>query len=162
VTTYFQFTPNVVAPFTFQPTLDGEQYTAVVTWNLFGQRWYITVSTITGDPVFTLPLIGSPDGVSIQSISWAFGTVKVVTARPHHYTIGQTVLITISGCAPDAYNGVVLASIVDAVTFTYKLASNPGDTTQLGSEIYNINIAAGYFTSTLVYRESSKTFEVNP
>ena len=163
MTTYFQFVPNSQAPFAFQPTLDQQQYAATVSWNLFGQRWYINVNQLTGELVFSLPLLGSPDGVSIESATWAFGTVTAVTSRPHNYTVGQTVELTLTGFAPDAYNGVVLAFIVDAMTFTYSIAGNPGPTTQLGSEIYNLNLAGGYFTtSTLVYRESSQTFEVTP
>lgn len=163
MTTFFPFVPNVQAPFAFQPTLDGTAYAATVTWNLFGQRWYVNVNQQDGTLVFSLPLLGSPDGVAIESATWAFGIVTIVTARPHTYTVGQTVAVTISGCAPDAYNGVVLAFIVDALTFTYPLAANPGDITQLGAEIYNLNLSAGYFTtSTLIYRGSSQTFEVTP
>lgn len=163
MTSYFPFVPNVQAPFTFQPTLDQVQYLASVVWNLFGQRWYLQLTQQDGVPVFTKPLVGSPDGVPIESVSWAFGTVTAITERPHNYTVGQIVEVTISGCLPDAYNGVVLAFIVDGHTFTYELAADPGDATQLGSEIYNINFGAGYFTdSTLVFRESSQTFEVTP
>lgn len=163
MTSYFPFVPNTVAPFTFQPILDSESYIATVTWNVYGQKWYLNVKEITGPLVFSLPLLGSVDGSALESVSWSFGVVTAVTAQTHNYTVGQTVEITVSGCAPDAYNGVVLAFIVDAFTFTYLIAADPGAATQLGTEIYNVNLAAGYFeTSTLVYRESSKTFEVTP
>lgn len=163
MTQVFPFVPNVQAPFAFQPTLDRLGYTATVTWNLFGQRWYLNVNELTGGLVFSLPLLGSPDGTDIESVAWAFGKVTAKTARPHNYTVGLTVQVTISGCAPDAYNGTVAAYIVDVDTFTYQVAANPGDATLLGAQIYNIDMAAGYFdASTLVYRESSQTFEVTP
>lgn len=163
MTTYFKFVPNVQSPFTFQPTLDRQQFSAKVAWNLFGQRWYLTVSQLTGAPVFTVPLLGSPDGAAVESATWAVGIVTAVTSKPHGYTTGETVSITVSGFAPSAYNGTVLAFIVDAVTFTYPITGNPGAVTQLGSQIYDLNLAAGYFTdSTLVFRESNQTFEVIP
>lgn len=159
----FPFITNTQAPFSFQPTLDNQTYTASVTWNLFGQRWYVNLNELTGERVFTLPLLGSPDGSAIETLTWSFGTATAITADPHGYTIGQTVALTVYGCAPDGYNGNVLAFIVDPVTFTYTVAADPGDSTKLGTQIYNINLAAGYFdTSTLVYRVSSQTFEVTP
>ncbi len=163
MTSYFPFVPNVQAPFTFQPTLDRRQFAASVTWNLFGQRWYLNLSQQNGTPIFTLPLLGSPDGTAIESLTWDSGTATVVTALPHNYPVGSTVAVTISGCAPAAYNGLVLAFIVDGTTFTYPVTSITVDATQLGTQIYNLNLAAGYFdTSTLVYRASSSTFEVTP
>lgn len=163
MTQLFPFVPNVQSPFIFQPTLNSLLYTATVTWNLFGQRWYLNITELNGTPVFTKALIGSPDGVAIESISWAFGTVTAITALPHPYTVGQTVQITVNGCLPDAYNGVVTAFIIDAFTFTYPVVANPGDATQLGNEIYNIDLAAGYFAdSSIVFRESNQTFEVTP
>lgn len=163
MTRYFQFLPNIQAPYTFQPVLDRRQYSASVTWNLYGQRWYLNLTQLNGTPVFTLPLIGSPDGVAIDSVSWSFDKVTAVTSRPHGYTIGQTVLLTLSGFLPAAYNGTVLVLIVDPVTFTYSLPGDPGDATQLGAEIYNNNLAGGYFSdSVFVFREASQTFEVTP
>lgn len=163
MTQVFPFVPNVQAPFTFQPTMDGQGYAVSVTWNVFGQRWYVNMNQLTGPLVFSLPLIGSPDGTSIESISWAFGVVTVVAADPHRYTIGQTIPITIYGASPAGYNGTFDALIVDEVTFTFQLATDPGAATAFGQQIYDIDIAGGYFeTSKLVYRESSKTFEATP
>ena len=56
----YNFTPTDASiPFTFKPTLDGIAYNARIWWNVQGQRCYITLSTLTGTPVFTLPLIES-------------------------------------------------------------------------------------------------------
>jgi hypothetical protein len=89
MTTIFPFAPTQQGPFQFQPTLDGTTYTGVVTWNLFGQRYYLSLYALDGTRIFTLPLIGSP---------------------------------------------------LD----------------------YDISLTAGYFTSTLVFRQASQQFEVNP
>ena len=69
--TVIPFTPNNISAFQFQPTLDGVVYTATVTWNVSGQRWYLNLYTVGGVLVFCRALIASPDGVT--GINLAFG-----------------------------------------------------------------------------------------
>jgi hypothetical protein len=163
MTTTFDFRPSNLAPFQFQPTLDGTTYTCIVSWNLFGQRFYLDCYTLAGDLVFSQALISSPDGVQIQAISWAKGVATVTTNVPHGLGIGLTANITISGTTPDGYNGLQSVYSISPTQFTYSLTSNPGAATMFGNAIANINMAAGYFTtSTLVFRESTSQFEVSP
>lgn len=163
MTTYTTFTPNSLAPFSFNPTLDGQVYAATVTWNVFGQRWYLNVTQLDGTPVFTLPLIGSPPILTLEALSWANGTVTATTSTPHGFLPLTTTTLVVSGCSPAVYNGTVEAFVTGADTFTYPLSTIPGTVTALGSAAYNINLAAGYFqTSTLVYRQDSGQFEVTP
>ena len=68
-TVYVDFTPSTTAPFQFQPVLDGQPYTAVITWNLFGQRWYITVSTVSGTLVVCQAMVGSPLDYNISLVA---------------------------------------------------------------------------------------------
>lgn len=161
-TAFTQYVQSPNALFQFQPTLDGVTYTAIVTWNMAGQRLYLNVIAQDGTLIFALPLIGSPTGFTIQDLSWLNGTATVITSQPHNYEIGSTVEITISNCAPDAYNGIFEALVTDENTLTYPLASNPGEAITLGQADYNINIAAGYFASVLVFREANQQFEVSP
>ncbi len=71
-TTYIQFTPSSTSNFQFQATFDGTVYTIIVTWNLFGQRYYVNVYTTTGTLVFCLPMIGSPNGYDISMTAGYF------------------------------------------------------------------------------------------
>lgn len=91
MTTFFSFTPSAIQAYQFQPTLDGNEYTIIVTWNVFGQRYYANCFSQEGARIFTLPLIGSP------------------------------------------------------------AAPNPG-----------ISLTAGYFASTLIFRQQNQVFEVSP
>ena len=104
MTTFTNFVPNSVAPFSWKPTLDGNVYNATVTWNLFAQRWYLTIADLSNNPVLTIALTGSPIGVAIKSLTWddLNLVVDVVTAAPHGYAVGQTVKLTLSGNAPAA------------------------------------------------------------
>lgn len=55
--------------FRFQPTFDGTIYTVTVTWNIFGQRFYIEVTSLTGELILATPLIGSPLGYDINLLA---------------------------------------------------------------------------------------------
>jgi hypothetical protein len=164
MTTIFPFQPTAqTPPFQFQPTLDSAVYTGIVMWNVTGQRWYLSLYDLSNNLIFSLPLIGSPTGSAIESISWLEGIVTVVTDVPHGFLQGAVVNLVIAGCAPVALNGNISAFIIDEVTFEYSLASDPGGATALGTATYNINLAGGYFTtSTLVFREASQQLEVSP
>lgn len=164
MTTFFDFVPSNVAPFEFQPTLDGQVYTCVVTWNLFCRRYYLSCYRLNGTRVFTRPLLGSPAGLTLESITWdAFqGTAIAVAAVEHGYAPGSTVRLTIAGTNPAAYSGTVDALVLDATSFSWPLAADPGPTTSPGSAFRNVDIAGGYFNSSLVYRAPNRQFEISP
>lgn len=162
MTTYTQYVQAPNALFQFEPTLDGVTYTAMVTWNTAGQRLYLNVISQDGSLVFALPLIGSPTGFTIQDLTWTNGTATLETNIPHGYEIGTTLELTVSNCTPEAFNGIYEMLVVDPVTLTYPIAANPGDALTLGQVDFNINIAGGYFSSVLVFREANQQFEVNP
>ena len=163
-TQFFAFTPQpslTGVPYEFQPTLDGLAYAASVKYNKFGQRWYIALTTTAGVPIFNQALIGSPPAVSIQSLSWANGAVTMKCVLPHSFKVGDTNIITVRNCLPDAYNGTFLAYALDGFTLVYPLASPPGNATAFGLTSYDINLAGGYFNqSTMVFREGTQQFEV--
>lgn len=61
MTTFIAFQPQASTspPFQTAVTLDGATYALSCTWNLMG-RWYFTLATQSGIPVYTAGLIGSP------------------------------------------------------------------------------------------------------
>lgn len=75
--TTYPFIPSATTPFEFQPILDGVTYTAIVTWGLFGRRYYISVYAIDGTRVFTMPVIGSPENNDI-SMTKGYFTSKLI------------------------------------------------------------------------------------
>jgi hypothetical protein len=162
MTTYIPFTPSTTQAFTFQPTLDGTQYNVTIPWSLFGQRYYVTCTTLSGNLIFNLPLTGSPAGVTITSLAWASNTVTVTTAAPHGYPLGAIINLTVTEVSPSAYNGTYPCAVISPNQVTYSLAGYPGAVASSGTLFYNINLAAGYFASTLVFREKNQMFEVTP
>ena len=68
----YSFTLSPNAPFQFIPTLDGQQYLCTVVWNVFGQRWYIRLSTLQGALVLYRAVAWSPEA-AVGSINLLFG-----------------------------------------------------------------------------------------
>ena len=59
--TVIPFQPaNTSPPFQTVVTLDGAQYALAVTWNVYGQRWYVTLTDDNGNIVWNGAMIGSP------------------------------------------------------------------------------------------------------
>lgn len=73
MTTFITFTPSSVAPFQFNPTLDGTVYIATCTWNIYGQRYYINIYNQTRTLIMSKPIIGSPDNYNVNLL---FGYFK--------------------------------------------------------------------------------------
>lgn len=76
MTTYV-FQPSTTTVFSFQPTLDGSTYNCVIQWNLFGQRWYVICTTLSGTSVFCLPLINSEPSSPISITEGYFSSTMV-------------------------------------------------------------------------------------
>jgi hypothetical protein len=162
MTTYFDFVPGRFTAYTFQPTLDGDQYNGSVRWNLQAQRWYLFIDDQSGTNIFTLPLVGSLNPIPIDSINFNEGIVTVNFIDRLFYPIGLEALITYTQNNPDGYNGAYLSTVIGPLTLQYYLPTDPGPIVSFGYSSYDINLAGGYFNSTLVYRTDSQRFEVNP
>ena len=78
MTTFTQFTPSVSKNFTFQPTLDGQVYSVVVTWSLFGQRWLVNCYDLSGNLKFARPLRASPNNANINIAGGYFITSTLI------------------------------------------------------------------------------------
>lgn len=83
----YQFAPSPSGPFTFTPTLDGTQYTAIVTWNVFGQRYYVNIYTLQGVRICTVPMIGSPNDVNLNIVKGYFTTELVYRADLQQFEV---------------------------------------------------------------------------
>lgn len=73
----YAFAPSPVAPFQFQPTLDGAAYTCIVSWNVYGQRYYLAVYSLQGVRVLTVAMVASPLGYDV-SLTAGYFTTKIV------------------------------------------------------------------------------------
>ena len=78
MTTYVHLSPPPGKGFAFQATLDGTSYRLRVTWNVFGQRWYLTCLTGNDELVFHQALISSPQDGDINLLAGYFLTSTMV------------------------------------------------------------------------------------
>lgn len=162
MTTTFPFTPSTSAPVQFSPVLDGQTYSAIISWNVFAQRFYLNLYDSNGTLIVCKAVVGSPPAQTISTLSWADGIVTVTFSDPHGYQVGTVAYLVLSGASPSAYNGTYLCSIASPTVVTYRLATDPGQATAAGSMGANINLLQGYFTSTMVFRTENAQFEVSP
>lgn len=162
--TTFPVAPSNTGPPQFTPTFDGDQYIVRVVWSLFGQRYYVSCYDLFGNLIFNVPLTESPTGVDIQTLDYdeLSGLAEGVATGPHGFKTGSTTRLTIAGASPDIYNGTFLVLATGPTSFSFPLtvSSYPGPATMAGVLSFDISMSAGYFTSTLVYRNSS--FVVSP
>lgn len=77
MTKFIPFTPSPKSNFQFQATLDGKNYTCIINWNLFGQRYYLNIYTLRNVRILTIPLIGSPLDYDI-SLTAGYFTTKII------------------------------------------------------------------------------------
>jgi len=73
-----QINTNSNPPFSAQMTLDGVSYTGAVTWNIAGQRWYLTLTDQSGSVLWSGGLIGSPLDSDTPMAPGIFSTSKLV------------------------------------------------------------------------------------
>lgn len=68
MTTYIPFQASTNSAFQFKATLDGLSYTIVVTWNLHGQRYYVSIYDASSTLLICEPLISSPPTSDISML----------------------------------------------------------------------------------------------
>ena len=143
MTTIVPFQPVAGQAFSFSLTLDGQQYTCVLTHNIFGQRWYANLYDVGNNLIVAKPVIGSPDPLALQaaletetvaSMAWSNvdgGTVSVVMTSPSTFNLGDT--IQVSGATNtgtggvDAINGTfVINTFANSQHFTFLLSADVG------------------------------------
>lgn len=71
---YIPFNPQPSVPFQFDAVLDGETYTILCAWNVFGQRYYINIYSSANDRILTVARVGSPSGYDISLTAGYFVT----------------------------------------------------------------------------------------
>jgi hypothetical protein len=167
MTTYTPFLPPPLAssgPFGFSPTLDFQAANGLVPWSLFGRRWYFQLTDTGGNLVVLRALVGSPDGIQNKSITtYSEGFVVVKTVGPHRFKFMDTVDLTLTAVVPTALNGIWRAFVTGPDSYRFQANQVFETVSSYGRTDYNINLVKYYvLDSTLVFRDSTQSFEVTP
>ena len=162
MTTYYQFAPSRISAPIYTFTLDGNQYSVTVVWNVSARRFYLLGQTMDSQLVFAVPLVESLPSIPILSATWDRSNARAVvtTTYPHPFIIGAPVKISVNSMTPSGYNGSGFALPLSKTEIAYPVAKDPGTATVVGFVDYVINMVQPYFKSTLVYRNTM--FEVSP
>lgn len=97
---------------------------------------------------------------AITSLTWSGSVVSVVTAVPHGFSTGDTLLLVIAGAVPTGYNGTVLATVTGASTFSYPLAANPGAETTPGTYLPNSAVELQQMANTFFAQGSAVSISI--
>lgn len=161
--TTFPFNPTPLQNVSFNPVLGGTTYVANITWNLFGQRWYLNLSDSNGNLIISTAVVSSQDQQGISSITWADNLVTVETLAPHNIPIGTKAELFLSGNAPTAYDGLYTVSITGPSSFTFPLETDPGLSTVQGVFGSVIDLSAGLVPGAmLLYYAAISAFVTTP
>lgn len=76
MTTLTFFNPQPNQSFTFSPILDGITYIAICTYNIYSERYYLSIYDTSRTLILYQPLIGSPVGFDINLV---YGYFKIST-----------------------------------------------------------------------------------
>lgn len=95
--TFQDFAPDSDVPFTFRAVLDGTPYNIVVTWNIYGKRWYINIYTTQGALIRSTPMISSPDGYDISMVDGLFSSTLVYRASLQRFEVNDAPAAIVPG-----------------------------------------------------------------
>lgn len=158
-TTLLPFTPSTTAVFSFQPTLNGVLYNATVTWNVFGQDYYLNLTDLSGNLILATAVAGS--GPQLQGLlSWSDQPgAMAVTTLPHEVPIGSLVNLRVSQTGT-AFDGFWQALATTPTTLTYAL-SNPNEAVPVpGIVDFPLNMVASVVSGGfLAFHDETQQFE---
>jgi hypothetical protein len=141
VSTFVTFQPSTTAAFSFPLTLTGTPYVATITWNVFGERYYLNLADLSGNPVLCRALVSS--GPRYQaSFNWANGTATATIVGAHNVPVGNVVDVRTSQTGTP-FDGEYRALSTGPNTLTYPIQVNPQvPTPQNGTLSFDLNLVA--------------------
>ena len=71
-TQVFPFNPSPNYAFQFNPILDGNAYIATILWNVFGQRWYLSLADLSQNLVINFPVVSAAPALRVCLTSQLF------------------------------------------------------------------------------------------
>lgn len=87
MTTFINFTPSASQNTQFQAVFDGSTYNVIITWNYWGQRYYVNIYTVTGTLVLCIPLVGSPPNYNLSLTEGYFTTQLVYRMQNSQFEV---------------------------------------------------------------------------
>lgn len=155
---FVSFAPSVSGPFIFQPVIGGVNYNAVITWNLFGERFYLNLYDQGGNLLLCTAMVASGPRFS-ATFTWSANVATAVMQSPHNVPIGGLVQVRMSE-TDSSFDGTVQALAINATTLTYALSGNPDVATPAtGIVDFALNLVATLNIGWLLFHLDTMQFE---
>jgi hypothetical protein len=152
------FIPSTISSFQFQPTIGGVQYNANVTWNVFGQRYYITITDLQNNLIICRSVVSSGPQL-LANFEWLDNVAYVSTQVPHNIPVGSLANVVMTG-TDSGFDGPVQVLSTGASTVTYPLTTNPQQTDNVaGAMSFVVNLVEGTGLGWLTYWWSLQQFQ---
>jgi hypothetical protein len=122
--TLVAFTPSDTTVFAFQAQLQGGgTYIISVPYNVVGERYYVSVSDLSGNVIAYRALVET--GPSFPAtLTWADNVATAALTSPHNVPVGGLANMRISQTGT-GFDGLYQGLAVDLETFTFPLTTNP-------------------------------------
>lgn len=159
MSTFVDFAPTAGAPFQFQPTLaNGVQYIVSLPWNELGQRYFINVTDLSGNPILYRGLAATGPTLA-ATLAWGDGVASANMTLPHNVPVGQLVNIRISQ-SNTGFDGKFQALSVAPTTLTYQLPVNPQQSLPIAGKVnFDLDLLAGIGIGSIFWHEETGQFE---
>lgn len=158
MSTFVDFVPSTTAAFSFQATMAGQQYNVTITWNVFGQRYYYTVTDLGGNLILCRALAASGPVIP-STFTWSNGVAYVATSVNHNVPVGSVANVNISQ-TKSGLDGNVQVLSTGPTAFTYQLLADPGVEPTSGVVNFSLNLVSGYILGGwLLFHYPTQQFE---
>lgn len=158
MSTFVDFVPSTASAFQFQPTLAGNPYNVTVTWNIFGQRYYINLYDLSGNLLLCRAMCSS--GPTLQaSFGWVDGYAVATTTIPHSVPIGGVAKVVVSRTST-TFDGTVQALSTGANTLAYLMSIAPAVALPVSGAVnFALNLVEGLGLGFMLYHFDTQQFE---
>lgn len=142
MSTLVNFQPSTTAAFSFGLTLNSASYIATITWNQFGERYYLNLADPSGALVLCRPVTASGPQIS-AAFTWANGSAIAQAAGNHNVPIGSLAKVRIYGTGA-AFDGTYQVFAAGSQVLTYPLIVAPSEPAPLSGTIsFDLNLVDG-------------------
>jgi hypothetical protein len=159
MSTLIDFAPSSTAVFRFLAQLaDGNQYNISCPWNAFGERWYITVSDLSGTVIIHRAIAQSGPAFR-AALTWEDGVATVTLTSAHNVPVASLANMRISQ-TNGAFDGLYQALSTGPQTLTFQLPVNPNVSGPVTGKLdFPLDLLAGYGIGSLYYHADTAQFE---
>jgi hypothetical protein len=156
--TFVTFVPSTISVFSFQATLNNALYQISTPYNIFGQRYYLSVQDLSGNQILYRALVSC--GPTFQATyTWAGGFATATCTANHNVPIGNSINANTSQTGT-GYDGTYTMFATSATNLSYQIP-NPQQTNTVNGNInFGWNLIEGYIpNSYLLFYYNTQQFE---